>query len=458
MSYDENLLLDTDSYKASHWLQYPANTTSMYSYLESRGGKFNKTVFFGLQYYLEKYLTKSITRENVKEAAAFFAGHGLPFNEAGFMHIVNKHRGKFPIRIKAVPEGSVVPVNNILMSVESTDPECFWIVSYLETLLMRMWYPITVATTSWVAKQIILESLRKTSDSPEQEIEFKLHDFGSRGVSSRESAAIGGAAHLVNFLGSDTVAGVCMANEIYKSEMAAFSIPAAEHSTMTMMGRDGELAQFKNMLDKFAKPGSLVAVVSDSYDLWNAIDNYWGRELKKQVINSGATLIVRPDSGEPVEIVSEALKRLDDKFGSFYNTKGYKVLNNVKLIQGDGVNLDSIRQILNKINADGYSTSNVAFGMGGALLQKLDRDTQKFAYKCSSATVDGEDRDVFKDPITDIGKRSKGGKLDLIRSCGGDYQTVKDQDHFQSVMRTVFVDGTILVSDSLEEIRKRSNE
>lgn len=786
MNYDANtstnLLLDTDSYKASHWLQYPEGTTSMYSYLESRGGKFDSTLFFGLQYYIKQYLLKPITREDVFEAEEFFTAHGLPFNTTGFLRIVDKHGGFMPIKIKAVPEGTVVPTGNILMSVESTDPECFWVPSYLETLLMRLWYPVSVGTVSWYCKKIIMEYLEKTSTDPQGEVGFKLHDFGSRGVSSRESAGIGGAAHLVNFMGSDTVWGVKLANDFYNHKMSGFSIPAcyddkteiltatgwklfsdlkdadkvaqfnpdetiefvvpekiithfhdgemyhfttksstasvdllvtpehrmlrksmvkneieifpaekvtfsqrnqwlqagkvvgtgkktglsdidrlkiafqadgsfasrpaytgarngtmpirfslkkerkqnrleeilrktgfdfsktrtaktgkkkdyfsywvavpievfdqfqktfdwikfgeissdwceefieelgqwdgcvlkgesmlysttndknahivqilgtlcgkrasisvykdprenrkpcytttfsnnghrngqgiiktkthyngnvycvtvpsgmvivrrnnkvsisgnSEHSTMTMLGRDGELTQFKNMLDKFAKPGALVAVVSDSYDLWNAIDNYWGEELKQQVIESGATLVVRPDSGTPVEIVSECLKRLENKFGATYNNKGYKVLNHVRLIQGDGCTIDTIRAILNRITNEGYSASNLAFGMGGGLLQKVDRDTQKFAYKCSSARVNGKEVEVFKDPITDPGKKSKAGKLDLVKLSGQPYQTVKGEDNLGSVLRTVYENGKLLVDDDLETIRKRS--
>jgi nicotinamide phosphoribosyltransferase len=460
INYDENnILLDTDSYKASHWLQYPEGTTAMYSYLESRGGQFTSTVFFGLQYYLKRYLSKPITKENVEEAAVFFAAHGLPFNKEGFMYIVNKHGGRLPIEIKAVPEGTVVPISNLLTSVESTDPECFWVVSYLETLLMRLWYPITVASLSWYCRQIILSGLNQTAEDPLGEIGFKLHDFGSRGVSSKESAGIGGAAHLVNFMGSDTVWGVALANQYYDHPMSGFSIPAAEHSTMTMQGPAGELAAFKRMLDNFAKPDSLVAVVSDSYDIYNAIDNYWGKQLRQRVIDSGATVVVRPDSGNPVEVVLECLRRLENAFGAQWNSKGYRVLNNVRVIQGDGCTIDSISQMCKAIIQEGFSISNVAFGMGGGLLQKVDRDTQKFAYKCSSATIDGKEVAVFKDPVTDPGKRSKKGKLDLVKSAGGSYRTVQlGEESYNSVIRTVFKNGEILEEDSLDVIRERATQ
>ena len=457
--FEENYLIDTDSYKASHYLQYPPNTVSMFSYIESRGGEYNKTVFFGLQYYLKRYLSHRVTVAEVEEAKEFFEAHGEPFNYEGWMYVAKELGGKLPVRIRAVPEGAVVPTHNILVSIESTDPKAFWAVSWVETMLLRVWYPINVATRSHKIRQIILEALRISADDPEAEINFKVQDFGSRGVSSQESAMIGGAAHLVNFMGSDTIVGVRCANKYYHSKMAGFSIPAAEHSSITGWGKDHEVDAYRNMLKQFAKPGSLVAVVSDSYDLWNAITNHWGTTLKEEVVKSGATVIIRPDSGNPPEVVLKSLQLLDEKFGHTTNTKGYKVLNNVRVIQGDGINEDSIQEILDVALAAGYSATNIAFGMGGQLLQCHNRDTLKFAMKCSSITVDGEERDVFKDPITDHGKVSKAGRLDLVLE-GNEYQTVilrgGEIAHPNSIMRTVFQDGEVLVDENLDTIRLRA--
>jgi nicotinamide phosphoribosyltransferase len=451
-----NLILDTDSYKASHWLQYPPHTTGMYSYLESRGGKYSATVFFGLQYILKEYLSQPIELWMVEEAEAFFTAHGVPFNSAGWRYIVNELGGKLPIRIKAVPEGTVVPVKQVLMSIESTDPQTFWLISWLETMLLRVWYPITVATHSWHLKQIIYEALDKTADDPAAEINFKLHDFGARGVSSNESAEVGGMAHLVNFMGSDTVAGIRYANHYYQHPMAAYSIPAAEHSTITAWQRSGEAAAYQNMLDKFAQPGAILAVVSDSYDLWNAIDNIWGEQLKQAVVDSGATVVIRPDSGEPIAIVSETLQRLEQRFGSTINSKGYKVLNHVRVIQGDGVNATSIAAILAASEKLGFSATNIAFGMGGALLQQVDRDTQKFAIKCSEIIIDGQAIPVYKDPITDPGKRSKQGRLALIATADG-YSTVP-AGHPEDLLQTVYENGAILQEYTLDEIRDRTKK
>jgi nicotinamide phosphoribosyltransferase len=319
-----------------------------------------------------------------------------------------------------VPEGTVVPVKNVLATIENTDPECYWLTTYLETALLRaVWYPTTVATQSWTIRKIILDYLEKTGDP--SLIDFKLHDFGARGVSSLESAAIGGAAHLVNFMGSDTISGVVYAREYYDAGVSGFSIPAAEHSTITSWGRDGEVDAYRNMLNQFAKPGSIVAVVSDSFDIFNAASRLWGEELREQVVQSGATVVIRPDSGDPVDVNRRLVEILGEKFGYTTNAKGFKVLNNVRLIQGDGVNELSIRSILGAFMAMGWSADNIAFGMGGALLQQVDRDTQKFAMKCSSACVNGEWIDVQKDPATDPGKKSKAGRVQLWTNSGGEF-------------------------------------
>ena len=456
----ENIIIDTDSYKASHYLQYPPKTSSMFSYIESRGGDYDYTVFFGLQYYLKKYLTHRVSVEEVEEAKEFFEAHGEPFNYDGWMYIAKELDGKLPVRIRAVPEGSVVPTHNILVSVESTDPKVFWVVSWLETSLLRaVWYPTNVATRSYTIKQIILDALNKSSDDPQAEISFKLHDFGARGVSSQESAAIGGAAHLVNFMGSDTVVGVRCANKYYHSKMSGFSIPAAEHSSITSWGKEFEVEAYRNMLKQFAKPNALVAVVSDSYDIYNAITQHWGTALKDEVVKSGAVVIIRPDSGNPPDVVLNCLQLLDDKFGHTINSKGFRVLNNVRVIQGDGINEHSVQEILDWALEAGYSATNIAFGMGGQLLQAHNRDTLRWAMKCSSITVDGVERDVFKSPITDAGKNSKAGRLDLIRYTNG-YQTavLKDADieHAHSVMQTVYENGEVLVDDTLDDIRKQT--
>lgn len=402
-----NILFDVDSYKTSHFSQFPKDTTSLFSYIEARGGNYKETVFFGLQYFIKEYLLNPITEADVNKAKKLYAAHGVPFNYDGWMYIVNELKGYLPIKIKAVPEGTKVPISNILVSVESTDKNVPWIVSWVETALLRsIWYGTTVATRSNYIKSIIKEGLEKSSDSID-EINFKLNDFGSRGVSSQESAILGGMAHLLNFMGTDTVVALLGAQDYYNADMAGYSIPASEHSSITSWGKENETEAYRNMIKQFAKPGAIFACVSDSYDIYNAISNIWGTTLKDEVINSKATLVVRPDSGIPEEVVLKSLILLDEKFGSTINSKGFKVLNNVRVIQGDGIDENSIQKIINNVINAGYSLTNVAFGMGGALLQQLNRDTCSFAMKCSSITVGDVDRDVFKDPIEAKNKKSK---------------------------------------------------
>ena len=433
MKLAKNLILNTDSYKTSMFKQYPAGTTGVYSYIESRGGRYNTTVMFGLQAFIKEYLLEPITQADIDISDEILTAHGEPFNREGWEYILSAHGGFLPVVIRAVPEGTVVPVKNVLATIENTDPKCFWLTTWLETALLRaVWYGTTVATQSWKIKQVILDYLERTGDP--STIDFKLHDFGARGVSSLESAGIGAAAHLVNFMGTDSISGVLFAREYYNAGVAGFSIPAMEHSTVTSWGREGEVDAYRNMLNQYAKPGAILAVVSDSYDIYNAAEKLWGEELRQQVIDSGATVVIRPDSGDPVEVNRRLIEILGSKFGYTTNSKGFKVLNNVRLIQGDGINELTVRSILGAFMAMGWSADNIAFGMGGALLQIVDRDTQRFAMKCSamSRTVRVEDGDlgsgfktewfdVVKDPVTDPGKKSKAGRVTLWTNSGGEF-------------------------------------
>lgn len=459
-----NLILKCDSYKFSmpgpttgNCGQWPPGTTGLYAYTESRGGKYGSTVFFGLQAFLKEYLAgKVFGTVEIDEAYAFAKAHGEPFNRESWFDLLESHDGKLPVKIKAVAEGTVVPTHNALFTIEATDPRFFWLVSWLETSLLRaVWYPTTVCTKSFFIKKTILEYLNETSGAPRAELPFKLHDFGARGVSSGESAELGGMAHLVNFMGSDTIEGIRAANHYYgcANGMAGFSIAASEHSTITSWGKEHELDAYRNMLTRFAKPNALVACVSDSYDLYNAIENLWCGELREEIKSSGAKLIIRPDSGVPAEVVLKALQILERKVGAPLNGAGYKQLPPwIGLIQGDGVNHDSITEILSVMKLNRFSASNIAFGMGGALLQQINRDTQRFAYKTSEAIISGQAVPVFKDPVTDSGKRSKKGRLSLVHR-NGEYQTISGSDAPDDLLHTVFENGEIKKLYTFDEVR-----
>lgn len=292
----------------------------------------------------------------------------------------------------------------------------------------------------------------------EEKLLYKMQDFGARGVSSLESAGIGGAAHLVNFMGTDTVEALLYARRYYGADMAGFSIPAMEHSTVTSWGREHEVDSYRNMVEKNLKPGGLAAAVSDSYDIYEAC-RLWGTELKQDVIDSGGVLVVRPDSGEPWEVVLNCVQILNEHFGSVINAKGYKVLNYVRVIQGDGINIKSITQILEALKTHGYSADNVAFGQGGALLQIVNRDDFRFAMKASCIYKDNKWFEVYKDPITDSGKRSKRGRLKLIL-VDGLFKTVNLEDNdYRSepdMLDLIFKNGKLLKDQTFDDIRSRA--
>ncbi|XP_048879124.1 nicotinamide phosphoribosyltransferase 2 isoform X1 [Brienomyrus brachyistius] len=461
---DFNILLASDSYKITHYKQYPPDISKVYSYFECRSrneGHFNEVVFFGLQYLLKKYLAGPVvTEDKIQEAKIFYQLHFRQpvFDEEGWRKILEKHNGRLPICIKAVPEGKVIPRGNVLFTVENTDPDFYWLTNYIETMLVQMWYPITVATISREFKKILAKHLKATSGSLEG-LDFKMHDFGYRGVSSQESAALGGAAHLVNFCSTDTVAGIQMVRRYYDCAMAGFSIPAAEHSTIISWGKNREKEAFESLLDQF--PSGPVSVVSDSYDIFNACKRIWGDELKERVMERSAdsTLVIRPDSGDVAETLLQVIKILEDCFGSSLNSMGYKLLPScLRIIQGDGIDLGSVDEILKKLRDKGWSAENVFFGCGSALLQKINRDTLNCVFKCSYVETNGRGMDVWKQPVTDPSKGSKRGRLSLRRNSGGFIETVERGagKPEEDLLVTVFENGSILQEYTLEEIRKNA--
>jgi nicotinamide phosphoribosyltransferase len=480
-----NPIIGTDSYKVTHAPQYPPKTRGVSAYLEARGlskearlmGFANTIVAFGaLRPLLHDIFGTPVTHEHIEEAREFFAAHfgnDKLFNITGWRRIVNQHGGWLPLHVRAVPEGLHVPLSNILMRVDTTDEELPWLANYVETRLSHAWYPYTVATLSWNCKQTILKYLKATG-SPET-IDFKLHDFGFRGVNSDEGAIIGGAAHLVNFQGSDTLPAIKMLRHFYGCHMAGFSIPAAEHSTITSWGEAFEVDAYRNMLQQY--PEGLVAVVSDSYDIYQACDTLWGTILRDEVMKRQGTLVIRPDSGDPVEVVLRVVSILYEKFGGTVNNKGFKVLDpHVRVIQGDGVDPMSIGDVLRNLAQHGFSADNVGFGMGGALVQKVNRDTFKFAFKASAINIDGAWHDVWKHPIDAGDKVSKRGRLTLYldeRRSSPTYNTFvtasSELDNAKKpgtdMMQTMYFCGAVGSRhasflggiDTFEDIRARAN-
>lgn len=456
-----NLILATDSYKHSHFLQYPPEARVISAYGESRPNDFaGEVLFLGLQPYLLDYLARPVTAADIDEAEAICAAHGVPFNRAGWQAIVADHGGHLPLEIAALPEGTLAPTGVPLFQVMNTDERMPWLTTFVETALLRaVWYPTTVGTLSRKCKRIIAAGLDKTSDNAAAQLPFKLHDFGARGVSSGESAGLGALAHLVNFSGTDTLEGILAARRYYGADMPGFSIPAAEHSTMTAWGRAREEAAYANMLDRFDGEGALVAVVSDSYDLDNAVEHIWGEHLRGRVQARKGTLVVRPDSGDPVDTPARTLQRLWEAFGGTVNSKGYRVLDpHVRVIQGDGMNVESIERLVGRLVVDGFAIDNIAFGMGGGLLQQVNRDTLRFAMKANAMRdADGVWHDVSKRPSTDLAKASKAGRQAVVEESGRLVARRSDEVAPESDwLKPVWRNGELLVRHSFEELRRRA--
>ena len=456
-----NMILNTDSYKYSHFAQYPPDTDAISAYIESRpGGRHDHVLFFGLQMFLKEYLTRQITMADVDEADELVTAHGLPFNRPGWETLVSRHDGRFPLLIEALPEGMVVPVGTPLVQVRNTDPDFFWLPTFIETALLRaVWYPSTVATVSYHVRRIITAALERSCDDYTDVLPFRLHDFGARGATAHEQAGLGGVAHLVNFMGTDTVAGIVYARRYYHEPMAGFSIPAAEHSTMTSWGEERETEAYDNMIEAFGGEDKLVAVVSDSYDLYRAVSEIWGKDLRDKVKSMGGTLVVRSDSGDPTVVPVDTVDMLGGIFGHSVNAKGFKVLDpSVRVIQGDGVTPETIRIILDRLMERGWSAENIAFGMGAGLLQKVNRDTLRFAMKANARLdADGTWSGVHKDPKTDPGKASKRYRQAVVMENGAPVaMPLKDIGDRQNLLKPVWENGELLADWTLSEIRARA--
>lgn len=448
-----NIMLATDSYKATHHGMLPEGLTYMESYGESRGGEYPFTLFFGMQYYLKSYLVgKQVTEEKIEAAVKFYNAHfGVDnlFNEADWRYILEKYDGHLPLKIESVKEGSIIPVKNMLYKISSTDERCAWLVNWVETLLMKTWYPITVATNSLAGMEIVKIHAEKSGTLGGDN--FKLHDFGYRGVASEEQAWLGCASHLLSFNGTDTVAGIRMLMEYYDAPMCGYSVPATEHMVMTVRGRDFEEETYRQILSNPKYRTGTLALVSDTYDIYNVCRMLAANpKLKELILSRDGKLVIRPDSGEPRDVLLKCLEILGEGFGFTINEKGYKVLNpKIGLLQGDGITIYTMHSIMEYLENDEnkWSFDNLAFGSGGGLLQSFNRDTLKFAIKACYAVINGKGIDVYKDPITGSGKTSKFGQLYTVYTEDGGYETITKSEFENSngisELQLVFQNGVL---------------
>jgi nicotinamide phosphoribosyltransferase len=451
-----NIISNTDNYKHTHYAMYPDGTEYVSSYIESRGGEFSATMFMGLQAFLREYLARPITLENIDDAEHVTRQQGVHFNRQNWIDLLNDHGGYLPVEIEAVPEGTVVPTRNVLVQIINTDPKYYWVTSFFETALLRaVWYPTTVGTLSWMAKKVIGEALNRTSDHPEMLRKY-LHDYGARGVSSQQSAALGGMAHLVNFDQSDTVPGCLAAQKYYNADAPAGSCVNMEHAGISAWGRDGEAAVMRRVLQKYSS--GIVGLLTDTFDHENCVRNIIGGELKEEIQNFPGLIGARADSGDPAQVSADTTEWLMESFGYETNSKGFRVLPPfIRTVWGDGLNLDRLRRIYIELERRGLSADNIFCGMGGGLLQQCNRDSLNFGQKANAVCINGTWMDVCKTPTGDTMKRSKPGRL-ALQYVDGDYRTVP-RDSIpaeENVLVPVFRNGKLLRTWDFTELIERS--
>ncbi|WP_455644857.1 nicotinate phosphoribosyltransferase [Methanosphaera sp.] len=463
---ENNICLLTDSYKVTHHYFYPENTEKIYSYMESRtGSEFNKTIFYGLQYIIKKYLEgQVVTEDKVYEAKKIIDQHiGKDiFNLDDWLYIADDLEGKLPIEIKAVPEGTPVDISNVLMTVVNTDKRCYWLPNYLEPLLLQTWYPSTVATLSAEVRKMFDFYLDVTSSSRDN-LEFMLHDFGYRGANSTESSRLAGSAHLLSFSGTDTIPALSIPENYYNAnELYGYSVQATEHSVMTAQGMEHEMDQAINVI-KHAHDG-ILSMVIDSYNYKNFLVNACNSEYElnshvKTFLDRCDTnkIVFRPDSGEPISTTIDCLEIIGEGFGTKETSNGYKVFDaNVGLLWSDGLDYKVIRDILFGMKAHGWAAENIIFGMGGGLHTSVNRDTQRNAFKSSAQQRSGVWYDIFKKPL-DSSKKSKSGRFKLIKE-NDTYRTVSIDYDGDDCLQTVFRNGELLIDDTFDNIRCRARE
>jgi len=474
-----SFILRADSYKEGHPSGYPnyaeRKVIGMSAYGEARGGE-GSIVCFGAQMWAKKMLSTKITMQDIDDAEDFCMKHfgRKLFKRDGWEKIVTQYNGFIPLIIRVVPEGTVIRPGLPIYTVTCLDEDLFWLAQHVETSILRgIWYPTTIASYDYDIKKDIKRFYEMTGADMGL-LPFALHDFGGRGVSSGETAEIGGAAHAVNFMGSDTIEGTIAANFFYNEEMSTFSVAATEHSIECSFKLDveGELEYLRNTIKTFFAPGAIISIVIDGKDVYRAAEALcYNEELKQLIIELakiGGKVVFRPDSGDMMETVPRILQMQDAAFGHTKTSKGFKKVNYVGIIQGDGIDRRglSIKSLLGKIVSMGYSADNVIFGSGGGLLQSVSRDDKKVAQKASAILVryaDGSEawEGIAKDPITDQGKKSKEGVLTTVRSkMTGELMAARlDQydldEEWEDIMVLIYHTGTFYNEVSLSEIRTR---
>lgn len=477
-----NPLLLTDGYKVDHRRQYPKGTTLVYSNWTPRNSRLqavDKVVFFGLQYFIKKYILHDFDtyffkqpKEKVVQQYARRINNYLGENLVGTKHIEDLHDlGYIPMVFKALPEGSEVPVRVPMFTMYNTLPDFFWLTNYFETLLSAViWMPCTSATIAKQYRKILDKYALETSSVPEF-VNWQGHDFSMRGMAGIEAAVTSASGHLLSFTGTDTIPAIDFLEEYYNAnsdvDLIGASVAATEHSVMCMGTNEGELETFKRLITE-VYPNGIVSIVSDTWDLWKVLTEYLPA-LKNEIISRNGKVVIRPDSGDPVDIIcgnpqansiieqKGVIELLWDVFGGNINEKGFKeLIPQIGAIYGDSITIERATQICERLKLKGFVSTNIVLGIGSFTYQYNTRDTFGFAMKATYGEVNGVGLEIYKDPITDDGtKKSAKGLMKIVKE-NNDFKLldgVSWEDEKQGELKEVFRDGKLLIDLSLNEIR-----
>lgn len=480
-----NSLHFTDGYKVDHRNQYPSGTELVYSNWtprKSRLEKVDEVVFFGLQYFIKKYLQEDfdqnffnrpkteVVKEYERRINTYLGPGAIDFTHVEALHDL----GYLPIEIKALPEGTLIPLRTPMFTIQNTLPEFFWITNFLETIMSCIiWMPCTSATTAYQYRKLLQDYAIQTGGDLEF-VPWQGHDFSFRGMAGLEAAMMSGAGHLLSFTGTDTIPAIDFLEDYYKAdadkELIGGSVPATEHSVMCMGTQEGEIDTFKTLINE-TYPNGIVSIVSDTWDFWKVITEYVP-QLKNDILHRDGKVVIRPDSGDPVKIIcgdpdapvgspehKGAVQCLWETFGGSISFTGHKILDpHIGLIYGDSITLERCRAICEGLQARGFASTNVVFGIGSYTYQYTTRDTFGFAMKATYGEVNGHGREIFKDPKTDDGtKRSARGllKIDKVDGKLEMLDGATKEEELQGLLKTTFKNGELIREQSLNEIRTR---
>lgn len=477
-----NPLILTDGYKVDHRRQYPAGTSVVYSNWTPRGSRIEgieEVVFFGLQYFLKKYIIQEFQdnffnqpKNEVLKQYQRRINNYLGTNAVGLDHIAALHDlGYIPMVFKALPEGVSVPIKVPMFTMYNTKSEFFWLTNYFETILSTtIWMPCNSATIAKEYRKILDKYASETSSLPEF-VDWQGHDFSMRGMAGLEAALMSASGHLLSFTGTDTIPAIDFLEQYYNADsdagLVGGSVAATEHSVMSMGTDSAEQETFKRLVCE-VYPNGIVSIVSDTWDLWKVLTEYLPN-LKEEVLARDGKVVIRPDSGDPVKIIcgdsdnenahakKGVVELLWDLFGGITNSKGFKELDShIGAIYGDSITLTRAREICEGLKKKGFASTNVVLGVGSFTYQYNTRDTFGFAMKATYGEVNGEGREIYKDPITDDGtKKSAKGLIKILKE-GNIYKMIDQvswEEESQGELEIVFKDGKLIKNLKLNEIR-----